>query len=133
MMLLALLDPDSTSQRRLRKLKRRIYRSKVSSACMWYNCTYQLYCLFKGPNFAWHCDGYDKLKPYGLPIHGCIDGYIHDLLYFSLSLQTLLRYSRRVMWLRVAASNNNPRYIAAFFFQCVREIGGCLFLKIIFM
>lgn len=24
----------------------------------------------------WHCDGYDKLKPFGLPIHGCIDGYV---------------------------------------------------------
>ena len=22
----------------------------------------------------WHCDGYDKLKLYGFPIHGCIDG-----------------------------------------------------------
>ena len=27
-----------------------------------------------GPNFAWHVDGYDKLKPYGFPIHGCVDG-----------------------------------------------------------
>ena len=30
------------------------------------------YCA--GPNQAWHCDGYDKLKPFGLAIHGCIDG-----------------------------------------------------------
>ena len=22
----------------------------------------------------WHLDGYDKLKPYGFAIHGCIDG-----------------------------------------------------------
>ena len=34
-----------------------------------------------GPNFAWHVDGYDKLKPYGFPIHGAVDGF-----------------SRRVMW-----------------------------------
>ena len=27
------------------------------------------------PNFLWHCDGYDKLKPFGIAIHGCIDGY----------------------------------------------------------
>ena len=29
----------------------------------------------QGPNFCWHIDGYDKLKPFGFPIHGCIDGY----------------------------------------------------------
>ena len=23
---------------------------------------------------VWHVDGYDKLKPYGFPVHGCIDG-----------------------------------------------------------
>ena len=29
---------------------------------------------YQGPNFIWHMDGYDKLKPYGITIHGCIDG-----------------------------------------------------------
>ena len=24
---------------------------------------------------VWHLHGYDKLKPYGFVIHGCIDGY----------------------------------------------------------
>ena len=37
-----------------------------------------------GPNFAWHIDGYDKLKPYGFAIHGAIDGF-----------------SRRILWLEV--------------------------------
>lgn len=27
------------------------------------------------PNYAWHCDSYDKLKPFGFTIHGCIDGW----------------------------------------------------------
>ena len=30
----------------------------------------------QGPNYAWHCDGYDKLKPFGIAIQGCIDGYV---------------------------------------------------------
>ena len=30
----------------------------------------------------WHSDGYDKLKPYGLPIHGCIDGYNTHSVYY---------------------------------------------------
>ncbi len=31
--------------------------------------------FFGGPNQVWHIDGYDKLTPFGLSIHGCIDGY----------------------------------------------------------
>lgn len=28
---------------------------------------------FKGTNFCWHIDGYDKIKPgYGFCIHGCM-------------------------------------------------------------
>ena len=41
-----------------------------------------MHFIFIGPNYAWHCDGYDKLKPYGLPIHGCIDGYIINIAKF---------------------------------------------------
>ena len=32
--------------------------------------------IVQGPNFSWHCDGYDKLKPFGIAIHGCIDGLV---------------------------------------------------------
>ena len=39
-------------------------------------CDYYLFCFIQGPNYVWHCDGYDKLKPYGFPIHGCIDGLV---------------------------------------------------------
>jgi len=28
-----------------------------------------------GPNFIWHVDSYDKLKPYGLCMNGGIDGF----------------------------------------------------------
>ena len=34
----------------------------------------------EGPNSSWHADSYNKLKPYGLPIHGCIDGYLRRTL-----------------------------------------------------
>ena len=33
----------------------------------------------QGPSSVWHCDGMDKLKPYGFAIHGCIDGYVGDV------------------------------------------------------
>lgn len=55
------IDPDGVASRKSRKLKRRLYRWSP------------------GPNFCWHIDGYDKLKPYGFPIHGCIDGFSRKL------------------------------------------------------
>lgn len=61
-----------------------------------------------GPNNTWHGDGYDKLKPWGFCIHGAIDGY-----------------SRKLIWLRVASSNNNPRVIAGYYLDSVRSAGGC--------
>ena len=81
-----------------------------------------MHFIFIGPNYAWHCDGYDKLKPYGLPIHGCIDGYIINIAKLNIFISS--RFSRRIMWLKVAASNNNPRFIVAHYFECIKHIGG---------
>ena len=61
-----------------------------------------------GPNAAWHIDGYDKLAPYGFHISGCIDGY-----------------SRRIMFLQVAATNHDPSVIANYYLSCVKQIKGC--------
>ncbi len=61
----------------------------------------------RGPNDMWHIDGYDKLKPFGFAIHGAIDGY-----------------SRRILWLHVGQSNNDPRIIAQYFVDYIRSIGG---------
>ena len=60
-----------------------------------------------GPNYIWHIDGYDKLKPFGLCIHGCIFGY-----------------SRKIIWLNVYKSNNNPRVIAGYFLEAIQQYGG---------
>ena len=61
-----------------------------------------------GPNHCWHVDGYDKIKPFGFAIHGGIDGY-----------------SRRIMWLILDRTNNDPSVTANFFVNCVEEVGGC--------
>lgn len=60
-----------------------------------------------GPNSAWHIDGYDKLKPHGFPIHGAIDGW-----------------SRKIIWLHVAKTNNCPKAIARFYLDAVENVGG---------
>ena len=52
--------------------------------------------------------GYDKLKPFEFLIHGAIDGF-----------------SRKIIWLKVTRSNNNPDIVASFYYDCVKEIGGC--------
>ena len=83
------IDPEGTELRKARRLVRRTY-------------------INPGPNYAWHLDGYDKLKPYGFPIHGAIDGY-----------------SRKILWLRVTRSNNSPQRILKFFLDAVDESNGC--------
>ena len=49
---LRIMDPEGVQRRSTHRLQRRQYHAK-------------------GPNFIWHLDGYDKLKPYGFCIHGC--------------------------------------------------------------
>lgn len=58
-----------------------------------------------GPNFLWHIDGYDKLKPFGFAIHGCIDGF-----------------SRKLLWLEVATSNNKPEIIAHYYITTIEKL-----------
>ena len=40
--------------------------------------------FLQGPDYVWHLDGYDKLTPYGFPIHACIDGYVKLCLIMTL-------------------------------------------------
>ena len=44
---------------------------------------------------------------YGFAIHGCIDGY-----------------SRRIMWLEVNPSNNDPLCVSRYFVDCVQSCQG---------
>ena len=68
-------DPEGCEQRRRRRLKRRVYRDKVSLFWSLISCSCELFVnITQGPNYLWHVDGYDKLTPYGLTIHSCIDG-----------------------------------------------------------
>ncbi|XP_065901982.1 uncharacterized protein [Dysidea avara] len=83
------IDPLGVEVRKKRRLKRRIYTAK-------------------GPNYIWHLDGYDKLTPYGLSIHGCIDGY-----------------SRKIVWLHLSPTNHDPKVIARYYLECVESARGC--------
>ena len=84
------LDPDGVALRRQRKLRRRKYYAK-------------------GPNFVWHIDGWDKLKPYGIAVHGCVDGF-----------------SRHIVWLEAHTTNNNPKLVGGYFVKAVTTLGGVL-------
>lgn len=61
----------------------------------------------RGPNDIWHIDGYDKLKPFGFAIYGAIDGY-----------------SRRILWLEVGQSNNDPRVVSQYFIDYIKKNEG---------
>ena len=77
-------DPEGVQLRKWRRLRRRKYTSL-------------------GPNFVWHIDGHDKLKPYGFSIHGGIDGF-----------------SRRALWLEISKSNKMPEVIAKYYLDAVQ-------------
>ena len=54
--------------------------------------------IVQGPDFCWHIDGYDKLKPYGFAIHGCIDGLIiihFNNNYYGILLNSFLAFLGR--------------------------------------
>lgn len=84
---LLLLNRDQVVGRRRRVLRRREY-------------------INRGPNCVVHIDGYDKLKPYGICIHGAICGF-----------------SRKILWLKACPSNKNPRYVASFFMDYIKKYG----------
>lgn len=79
MELMRVIDPDRVERRKQKRLLRLQYAAT-------------------GPNFVWHIDGYDKLKPFGFAIHGAIDGF-----------------SGRIMWLEVGPSNNSPKIVSRYF------------------
>ena len=81
------LDPDGVNSRKSHRFRRRVY-------------------LSKGPDFIWHLDGYDKLKPFGLAIHAAIDGW-----------------SRKLLWLVVGSTNNDPKVVASYFTNTISLLG----------
>ena len=80
------LDPEGVFNRSHHRLRRRTY-------------------VNNGPNYLWHLDGYDKLKPYGFCIHGAIDGY-----------------SRKIIWLEVATTNNDPSVVGSYFLNSIKTL-----------
>ena len=85
---LRIIDPEGVERRQKRALKRRRYSTP-------------------GPNFLWHVDGWDKLSPFGIFIHGAVDGF-----------------SRRILWLEVNSTNKNPNVIASHYLTTVQELEG---------
>ncbi|XP_003427718.1 uncharacterized protein LOC100680052 [Nasonia vitripennis] len=83
--ILRIVDQEGIVHRSKYRLKRRTYN-------------------VPGPNFIWHIDGYDKLKPFDFAIHGCIDGF-----------------SRKVMWLELATSNNKPEIICYYYLKAAQK------------
>ena len=82
-------DPLRSNERRSGNLERRCY-------------------CWNGPYETWHVDRYDKLKPYGFPIPGCIDGF-----------------SQKIIWLKVCRANNDPKIPASFYIQTVQHFKYC--------
>ena len=84
----AVLDPSGVHHRTAHRFRRRTYGAM-------------------GPNGVVHIDGYDKLKPFGIAIHGAICGY-----------------SRKILWLKACPSNNDPKRVAFYFLDYLKSIRG---------
>ena len=50
---------------------------------------------------------------------------INRLFYYS--------FSRRVLWLNVGVSNNNPKIIAHHFINCVKHLGGTIIIIYVYI
>jgi hypothetical protein len=87
--LMQLLDPRGVKLRKKGRLQRRAY-------------------FARGPNYLWHLDSYDQLKPFGVCINGCIDGF-----------------SRQLLWLIVYHTSSNPRVIAGYYMEVIGELMTC--------
>ncbi|XP_061920002.1 uncharacterized protein LOC133660480 [Entelurus aequoreus] len=83
------LDPRGVELRGRRRLHRRNY-------------------FAKGPNYIWHFDSYDKLKPFGICINGCIDGF-----------------SRKIIWMNAFTTSSDPTVIGGYYMEAVKKLGGC--------
>ena len=59
----------------------------------------------QGLNLIWLIDSYDKLKPFGFPIHGAIADF-----------------SRKVLRLNICPSNNDPYIISYFYVNCISNL-----------
>lgn len=87
--IIKLIDPQGVELQRVQRLRRRQYSTK-------------------GPNALWHMDSYDRLKPYGICINRCIDGF-----------------SRFVVLMEAYTTNNDPKVVADYYIQCVTRLSGC--------
>ena len=85
---LRIIDPEGVDRRKRRGLKRRKY-------------------VTPGPNFLWHVDGWDKLAPFRIFIHGAVDDF-----------------SRRILWLEVNSTNKNPSVVASHYLSTVHQLQG---------
>eukprot|EP00731_Ephydatia_muelleri_P000691 Em0001g691a len=99
-------DATGSRLRKVKRLTRRTYVNKASDQP--HVCSY-LYLersvSFQGPNWCWHIDGCDKLKPFGFPIHACIDGF-----------------SWKIIWLELTATNNDPDVVVKFYLDAVVKL-----------
>ena len=67
------MDLEGVTIRRNKVIRRRIYHTI-------------------GLGYIYHIDGNDKLKHWGFPIHGCIEGFSRKVMWLLYHVQTLTQF-----------------------------------------
>ena len=49
--------------------------------------------ISKGPNYTWHIDSHNKLKPFGFSVHDCIAGFSRNLIWLKVGSSPLSVFS----------------------------------------
>ena len=96
----------NVSKNDVRKVLKELNPSDVQDR--WRNLIARRIYDTNGPAEVYHIDGNDKRKRWGFAIHGCIDGF-----------------SRKILWLYVSTSNNDPLIIANFYLSCISKYKMC--------
>lgn len=125
MMLLRLVDPEGSKRRCHHRLKRRVYQNKVLRIIsLRKECHYNRFLgpkLCVAPWWVWQVDTLwisDSCLYWW--VGAC--GYFHWPEWLSCTLA--YRYSRRILWLRVATTNKDPKVILLYYLLTVFTTQG---------
>jgi len=131
-MLSAITDPEGVEQRRKHRLKRRVYQNKVMNTIIivlvLHNINF-LYLICAGTRLSvahwwlWQAEAFWISNTW-------MYRWVRLMHFYIISCCYANSYSRRIQWLHVSTTNNDPYVIAGYYLEVVRKVGGMLVIHV---